>query len=87
MMAENTWRRVRVDAQDDGGRVVLLSGVFSGVRLWSEVHWSVPGQDGTRRLLHERFWGSDPGKVHRTAEAALEAELNPEPAGHEERLD
>lgn len=72
MMPENTWRKVRVHTDPETGeRVVLLSGVFDGVRLWCEKHWSKPGADGERTLLHERFWSNDPGRVDRTAEAAL----------------
>lgn len=79
MMPENTWRRVRSSSDPETGeRVVLLSGVFEGVRLWCEKHWSKPHHEsGERSLLHERFMYDDPHDPQsgtgawRTAEEAL----------------
>lgn len=81
MMPENTWRRVRSTSDPESGeRVVLLSGVFEGVRLWCEKHWSKPdAPTGERALLHERFtWMNPedvrhPGRWQSSAENALRA--------------
>lgn len=78
MMPENIWRRVRsAENAVDKTRKVLLSGVFQGVRLYCEKHWSAPDQDGERKLMTERYYSTDPDRAYRTAEAALAATLQP----------
>ena len=72
MIPENLWKRVTSTPGKDGGRVALLSAVVDGQRVWCEKHWGAPHlESGERKLLHERFWTSDPNKVHSTAEMAL----------------
>lgn len=81
MMRENEWRQVRSTSDPaTGERVVLLSGVFEGVRLWCEKHWSKPHHEGSQRtLLHERFtWLNPedvrhPGRWQSSARGALDA--------------
>lgn len=83
MMPENIWRKVRVtDDAVERTRVVLLSGVFDGVRLWCEKHWSAPDQEGERLLKGERFYTTDPERAHSSAQAALAAVLEPVEANH-----
>ncbi len=81
MLPENTWRRVRSTSDPESGeRVVLLSGVFNGVRLWCEKHWSRPdAQTSERKLMHERFtWMNPedvrhPGRWQSSAQGAMAA--------------
>lgn len=75
--AENGWRRVRVDAQPDGGRVRLLSQVVEGVRVYREEHYTAATPEGDRALVLERYYTSDRGRAHRTLEAALAAASEP----------
>ena len=83
MMPENIWRKVRVtDDAQERTREVLLSGVFDGLRLWCEKHWSAPDQLGDRTLLNDRYYTTDPERAHRTAEAAVAAALQPVEANH-----
>lgn len=80
-MPENDWRRVRSTSDPETGeRVVLLSGVFTGVRPWCEKHWSKPEMEsGERTLLHERFtWlnpedARHPGRWQSSAQGAMAA--------------
>lgn len=77
MLSENIWGAVRVDPLPDGGHSKLLSTVVNGVRLWREQHWSMESPDGEKELRAERYYTTDPGRAHRTAEAALAAVAEP----------
>lgn len=79
-MKKPFWKRTRVHRDPETGhRVVTLTAMVDGLRVWCEEHWNDEGfPDRDLVLVHEAYWtNSDPTR-RRTLEEVLEREPAPQ---------